>query len=333
MKGKNNQITKENIHKAENALKGFLDVNGFYPCPASRLEKRGKVLFGKSLDSCISDENQLFLQKMHTEILPATDTLIAEGRNKYKVRIGILPFRSLGLSDSDAVDGWGWLLQYAVTEKLTDTASFDQKAGAIDVVAEDRQSRLVPSGSVQYVIFSTGEDGKAGYSGDGVFMNPCPLNVLETENCNGDAVFMDAQLQLAQGKRRGENVVSYDDHIAYKQYDIDLAGRGGLVYFYRESCMTGFTEVEVKSRLASGIERLNKKPSFMRNQDDRSAAQKLCFSTLYSASLTLMVQGKGEGDVVACPEGWTNIGYLEGAGEGATSGQREEEVNYQVCAR
>lgn len=329
IKGKERQTTKDNMYKAERALKSFLDVNGAYPCPASRLEKRGGPLFGKALKSCISNEAMLLSQKIDAEKLLVMETIVAEGRESYRVRIGILPFRSLGLSDSDSVDGWGRLLQYAVTEKLTNPAYFDQKTGAIDVVAEDGQSRSVPPGSVQYVVFSTGENGKAGYSNDGVPLGNCPANVLETENCNGDATFMDGRLQLTKGEYKQESIVSYDDYIVYKQYDFDLAGKGGLVYIYRGSCMTGFTEIDFEGRLASGIEKLNKSPFFIRDKNSLSEEQKLCYSPLYSASITLMIYG--EKDTVPCPANWTNIGYLEGAGEGA-SGKNAEEINYQVCA-
>src|SRR4051812_25246614 len=113
-------------------------------------------------------------------------TASAVGRNNEWVIIGALPFRSLGIHDSDALDGWGHMLQYAVTEQLTNTASFDQNAGAIDVVDENNVSRVVPAGSVQLVVYSTGPDGMGGISSDGAALSPCQQGLLETENCNDD---------------------------------------------------------------------------------------------------------------------------------------------------
>lgn len=321
------QTTKDNLHKAEQALDAYLYINGAYPCPASRLEKLGKKTFGKAIERCISDTREAASYLVQTnKSAPVGPTLIAEGRNLKKIRIGILPFRSLGLPDNNAIDGWGRLFQYAITENLTALETFDQRAGAIDVVAGDGQSRLTPPGTAQYVIFSTGENGKAGFYKNGVFLESCPLDALETENCDGDASFMDAglSLQQAKGAPPGEMTTSYDDFIVYKNYDASLDGRGGLLYYYRDSCAVGFTEVRTQHYVSSGIELLSKEP-FSYGHSPNPTNQALCFSTRYSVSMTLVVRGTGNTSF-SCPDGWVNIGYLE-------SGHETQNATYMVCAR
>src|SRR5687768_6446870 len=55
-KGKMYSRTQDNLQNAEKALKAYLDMNGHYPCPASRLAERNQADFGRALESCLSPD-------------------------------------------------------------------------------------------------------------------------------------------------------------------------------------------------------------------------------------------------------------------------------------
>jgi prepilin-type N-terminal cleavage/methylation domain-containing protein len=319
-KGKMQGVTRGNLRNAEAALKSYLEMNGYYPCPASSLPRRNQEGFGRAIESCITPNE---VNSSTTSIYGSDGVHVSEGRDGYKVRTGILPFRSLGIPDADALDGWGRLLQYAVTEKLTSYDTFDQKEGAIDVLADDKKSRITPPASMQYVVFSTGADGKGGYSGDGVPLDSCPPGLLESYNCDGDAVFMDAQSRLVPSGNQPAQSVDYDDRIVYQQYDPDADMKGGLVFFYRESCAKGFSEIGVDSSIVTGIDDLWENPAHKRAEEE--GVRKLCVSSRYSAAI--LVQNQESGMPRPCPRGWNEIGYkFLGSDDNPLT-------TYKVCAR
>lgn len=334
-KAKAIKTTKDNLARSELALRSFLEMNGSYPCPASFNARRGNDAFGRAPVQCLTDPSHIPVNlKNHDEYM------IAVGRGNRIVRTGLLPFRSLGISDSQAVDGWGNILQYAITEILTDPGQFDQRGGAIDVTAEDGKSRLKPEKSAQYVVFSSGEDGKGGYSYDGTPLGTCPEKTLEAENCNGDAVFMDSPLRFETRKndnrRSYSTTVDFDDYLTYQQFDPAPNAKGGLLFFYYGSCMAGFAEVPVGEHDVMGVETLGKMPSF-NSKEDISKDEKLCFSSRFSVSMVLLNSAQS-GEAKGCPPGWTEIGYklyqpTDGISQFHMTRGGAGSINNLVCAR
>lgn len=322
------EATRTRLQMAEGSLNAYLNLNYHYPCPALPSITRGKKDFGKAAESCYEPnvKNEIF---RHTKTSTASEFMASvPGRNDQPVTIGLLPFRSLNMSDTNATDGWGNLFFYAVTSQLTDPFNFAQNAGAINVVAEDKQSRSTPPGSVQYVIFSTGEDGKGAVTSNGVPGLPCDTNLLEGENCNGDSVFMDAPFSMRTGREglfyQNPAVVSYDDIVVYSQFNPKFSTGGLFVIFYGQ-CPTPFREFKLdNSRQASDILTLYKKPTFVMSDEDRnnSGFLSLCYTPYYSKVLFLTVDSrKLKPD--PCPPEWTELGYKAEDGN----------INYQACAK
>lgn len=97
-------------------------------------------------------------------------------------------------SFSDAVvqsvlDPWSYQMSYAVTASLTG-GNFKSANGAIAVQTEDGESLVKPDGSAHYVIVSHGDNHAGAYNAQGQRTYPCLVGAYETENCDGDAVFM-----------------------------------------------------------------------------------------------------------------------------------------------
>ncbi|MBI1216075.1 MAG: hypothetical protein GC185_09695 [Alphaproteobacteria bacterium] len=125
-----------------------------------------------------------------------------------KVRRGMVPFRTLGLPETLAEDGYGQRFEYAVTEPLA-TDQYKQENGAITVV----DSAHTIAQYVHYVIFSPGQDHNGAYTAHGVQMQPCKSGRLDTENCNtttdSNAVYRYTAFSTAQGPTH------FDDYLKY----------------------------------------------------------------------------------------------------------------------
>lgn len=323
--GQGRSTTRENLARAQDALRAYVALNGHYPCPASRLAARDSDDYGRALPNCRSDIRNDSDQR----------TVAAKGRNGDYVRIGILPFRSLGLPDIAAEDGWRNFIQYAVTEKLTTPATFHQLRGAIDVVDESGRSRLTPPASAQYILFSSGADGAGGYPSNGAPALACPKKMMQTQNCDDNAVFLEADSRLAVSpeaakginKKKSATVISYDDYLSYLQYDPALHINAGLLFYYADACPTGFEEVPLAEEVSvADIQTLT---SYAQNDprfedQDYGAVKKLCASNMYSQKLEIRSAPKDEVKS-NCPAGWTAIGYVF-FGSGML-------LNREICAR
>ena len=306
-------VTKENLNLAQRALKAYVAMNGAYPCPAGINLPRNHPLFGKAAASCL-----IFEQNAENKMSAIS---YSKGREDRLVTEGMLPFRSLGLPDNNAADGWRSLFRYAVTASLTNQNGFSQRSGAIDVVSDQGISTLTPSGSAQYVVFSAGENKGNAISWDGMEISPCSVDSLETENCNKDSVFMDTQRRY--NKRGKETYVDYDDYIVYEQYDPTLLGKGGLLYFCNEVCASGFVEIPINSAQPVGVEFLGKT-----SDEQKADSLKLCFSSRYMTTL-LIKNSADERNVASCPWGWDKIGYKTFPDE---EGIDPQQRGYLVCA-
>lgn len=334
--------TQENMDAAQEALNVYFEMNGHYPCPALRGLTPDDEAFGKAQENCFSGGGNRSGAGGRDK-----GTQSVEGREGKRVRIGILPFRSLGLNDAEGLDGWDRLLQYAVTEELTDAAYFDQRAGAIAVVAEDLKSRVEPAATVQYVLFSTGETGAGGFGSGGAQGDKCLPKIREGENCDDDAIFMDSPLSKG-GRTRGRSDPPeefFDDYIRYVQYNRAVNEKNGLLFYYKGACPEFFREVpDVPNDL--DIVTLRYTPEgdsgsrIQRPQSRGDDRKRLCFSPRYGVHYLRLDLG---GSQSACPSGWTYLGYVynedsgvendgydDGDGEGGGGGSYTP-LQYKAC--
>ncbi|MCK5374704.1 MAG: type II secretion system protein, partial [Alphaproteobacteria bacterium] len=271
MKSAEHKTTIENLEMAYDALEEYAGLNGYYPCPANPEAAPGDSDYGRS--SCRDDEESGFNADACTNIpdgISCTTTNSRDGDNnghKDVVMIGVLPFRDLAEKVKSTpfkvlhrVDGYGTLITYAVTERLTKANSdnnlitpFDPMTGSISVLDENLTSVMIPDKEGQFVIFSHGLDGMGGHSKEGQALENCfvpsttggvPDTIpdeglyngkgkIETENCdNNDAIFIKGILSLA------DNNDYYDDYLYYKGRGISalwegsMAGDTGESYIY-----------------------------------------------------------------------------------------------------
>ena len=163
--------SEEIVKLAEKSLKDFYTVNGRLPCVARMNANPGTALFGAELDCTAA-------------------AVAGESWRSGGVRIGMLPVRTLGLSDTTAADKYNSRLLYVVTEALTNAAGFGGSNGAI--IIQDANNNNVTSAAA-YAVISPGKDRKGGrvYK-TGATPTACSAGTLDSTNCDMDATFRDA---------------------------------------------------------------------------------------------------------------------------------------------
>ncbi|TNE32512.1 MAG: prepilin-type N-terminal cleavage/methylation domain-containing protein [Alphaproteobacteria bacterium] len=108
------------------------------------------------------------------------------------------------------LDGWGRAFTYAVTENLTDPATYDDLYGSIAVETEGGESLLGEPGSAHVLFVSHGPDGKGAYTPDGKLYRACNATLgNDQENCNDDSTFISGLMSL------GDNAEYFDDFLRF----------------------------------------------------------------------------------------------------------------------
>lgn len=154
------------------ALAAYVEKNGRFPCPAA------PQATGVSLG----------LSKVHCRM---------------KEAVGLLPFKTLGISEVYAKDGFKRYMTYVVEPELTkpDTALLHEQGGWITVKKEDMTSVLPPSQKndpnpnyVALVLISHGESGLGSYAGKGttVRLTGPMLSSHKKENMDDNFTFMES---------------------------------------------------------------------------------------------------------------------------------------------
>ena len=165
--------TKAHQEYALHAIAAYVEKNQRFPCPAN--PQTTGVGFG--------------ISKIHCRTVEA---------------IGILPFKTLGISEMYAKDGFKRFMTYVVEPELTkrDTALHEEPGGWITVKQEDGNSVLSPRQNtdpnpnyVALVLISHGESGVGAFIRNGKstrLTGPAP-SVHKKENMDDNFIFMESR--------------------------------------------------------------------------------------------------------------------------------------------
>lgn len=166
--------TSKILNQIEQSLHDYYTVNGNLPCPAAQNLAIDHADFGREVNG------------------GACNTTGAISGTSYNnnVRIGMVPVRTLGLSDRAASDKYGNRILYAVTRQLTDSSIFGANDGAVQVMPASGGAILTDAA---YFLWSAGKDHKGAplYS-TAAISTTCSGAALDAENCDNDNVFRDA---------------------------------------------------------------------------------------------------------------------------------------------
>lgn len=195
---KHRDDTTLNMTLVSSSLTDFFLANGRYPCPSDLSIAFGNP--GHGLEECTK----------LTTVIPAGNCQANNGlcrmtQGGVNVQIGGVPYATLKIPFSQALDGWKHLFTYSVTEPLTVTATFNPAGGAI--VVNDEFGAPDPNGPYHGIIVSAGDDGAGAFNVEGARIG-CVMAYAESENCdNADGTFLTALRTDVQGANY------YDDMI------------------------------------------------------------------------------------------------------------------------
>ena len=161
--------TQEKIAALDRVLDDFYQVNQRLPCPARRelMPLDGSMNYG--LEDCTL-----------TPLGPGTDG---------GMLAGTVPFRTLNIMQSQAMDPYGDQINYYVTRNMTNADETDMAAtatGGIEVRGGNFTTSTVLAVDVAYVIFSSGADRRGAVNKFGVIAAPCADSNdarIDAQNC------------------------------------------------------------------------------------------------------------------------------------------------------
>lgn len=251
LKARQVAITKENIYDARRQIEAFRAKYGYYPCPADAADSSGQAT--DCTDATENNPPSLISSAIATPLVPG-----------HRIRIGAMPVTAVIDPDGPllpqplqtvrivagerSVDGWRNRLAYAVIEQMAvpPTGAGPGDDGSITVQNVAGPPLPPGTGNRKYVIFSHGEDGAGAYTLAGVRRSPCAAGALDSENCNGDDVFVDLAPNEVRSTTRDAN--NYDDFVESdvmqntcgpSQIVIDIASDGSPVCSANIACPNG----------------------------------------------------------------------------------------------
>jgi prepilin-type N-terminal cleavage/methylation domain-containing protein len=228
--------TEKNLQLTSEALVEFAGNNERYPCPASLIIAPGQLNYGEP-DCRDGNGYSGFTQPTTIGDCFAGICRVA-GRDVDgdgtgdSVLIGAVPYNIMNnggagnppllpastanselLPGNTTFDGWGNRLTYAVTEALTNSATYNPYSGGISVEDENGLSLLELPGTVHFVLISHGDDGVGAYTRNGTLVSNCNNGALDGQNCQrANATYVSALRSLASGPDY------YDDMVRYISY-------------------------------------------------------------------------------------------------------------------
>ena len=188
--------TQGNLRIADDAIRDFYFNNQRYPCPADPTLNPTNANYGQ--EDCSGT---------NANIASAPVVDIDGDGTVDNVWIGAVPFQSLKMTPSEALDAWRNKLVYAVSDIQTNMATFNAGFGIITINQTNTMSIAVPGAdqscsnppvptsttNIHYALFSNGPQGVGGFTDDGIQAQACaagPAGTADSENCDNDAVFL-----------------------------------------------------------------------------------------------------------------------------------------------
>jgi len=205
------------LNTIQSAITTYVKQNNALPCPAPADSPLSSSGFGVSSDC--------------TATAPSGTSDVQIGSTSYYVRYGVVPTRTLNLSDSYMFDAWNHRITYAVVRQMavptTQTINFSNfplnfpstQADTIQIVDANsnrinRANSPTNSNYVAYVLIARGPAGNGATRYDGTTSIACPtaVGILDKENCNADiTLFMDSYYSDSAS-------AYYDNTVRWKTY-------------------------------------------------------------------------------------------------------------------
>lgn len=171
--------TQTKLKKIEAAVIVYSSKYGHLPCPAPLNASLTSSSFGVSTDCAAAAPSG------------TTDS----GSNNDAIRIGAVPFKTIGLDSSYAFDSWRNRITYVSVKNQSATTTLFYSfptAGSNAIAVKDKNANFLHASlDTAYVLISHGEKGVGASNYSGTVVTACDSS-LESENCNNNGVFIDS---------------------------------------------------------------------------------------------------------------------------------------------
>lgn len=188
---------EKRMDEVSNAINAFYLNNGYIPCPAARNASTSSAAFGVSTDCTVAS------------IVGET---VDVGAAANTVRIGVVPVRTLGLSDTQALDRYGNKISYAIVQNLgVSKTIFDASTATSSAISINDSSgnsitnNLVSTDFISYILTSHGINGRGAYNNVGNQAVACGSST-DSENCDDDNLYIETLI----------DPINYDDSIRWQ---------------------------------------------------------------------------------------------------------------------
>jgi len=215
---------KEQMKVLEEALAYYVKLRGRLPCPA---------------DPALPETDANFAREDCTA--GGSIVTIAGASSNEDIYIGMLPTRTLALSDRHLYDEWGSRINYVVIAALTvDASSFaayttTEDTGVIHITdaANNQTTQQLPDNVVAYALISHGKDKKGGYNRVGSITNACDPTTVDGANCDDtDYAFVDADINDSKfASTYYHDMIRWRD-LAQLRAAVDVTGANVTYYTY-----------------------------------------------------------------------------------------------------
>lgn len=210
-KNQDQLLNQKRVAEVIAKIQTFKETYGRFPCPSSLNVARNSLAYGHEdcstaipVDTCVGG------------VCATQGRTIAPSVTPERIRIGGVPFRLLQIQEKEAYDAYGSRLVYAMTENLSNTATFQELGGAIGIVDENGGSLVDPPQSADYLVISPGPNRIGGFNNSGTQSIPCVAGTFEFRNCidlgtppASPTSFASSQAYLAGGATQFDDTIDY----------------------------------------------------------------------------------------------------------------------------
>jgi prepilin-type N-terminal cleavage/methylation domain-containing protein len=222
LESKRGTTTRDKLVVIDEVLQAYLEANQFLPCPAP-------------LSTVASNEAE-FGRSQTTAGVCASVTGTPGAQGVFEpagsgVVIGMVPVKTLGISETYAYDAWNQRLVYAVTRQHAEGGAYQANDGEV-IMRDTVGNRFIDlagpfRGGASYAVLSHGKNRMGGYGLRTGAPGACDIASPEQENCDFQNGTPNADFRDMSYSESDDALNYFDDSIIWRVKDLNLAGNDG----------------------------------------------------------------------------------------------------------
>jgi Tfp pilus assembly protein PilE len=184
------------------AIGAFYMENGYYPCPADRSIPFNDPDHGESVENCTTE--------VPLGSCSANNGICHGGGGGGSV-LGGVPYATLNIPYTDAIDGYDNYMNYVVSDTYANagTAWDETRVGTLTLEVNIMGSSEIQN-QLLYGLISQGANHKGAFNTYGREILACTAGTADFQNCNNDSTFIRADRSERDDNNYFDDVVSFN---------------------------------------------------------------------------------------------------------------------------